>query len=74
MDILGLSELLENPFLISLEHFLLVLYHLSVLVVVVTQNVVDLLYCQCAIHSLYVLQLASYKIVLVHYLLYEVVC
>ena len=74
VDILGLSEFLENSLLISLEHFLFVLYHLSVLVVVVAQNVVDLLYCQCPVHSLYVLQLACYKIVFVHYLLYEVVC
>ena len=73
MNILSLSQLLKNPLLVRLKHFFFVLYHLSVLVVVVAQNVIDLLYCQCAIHPFNILKLIRDEIVLVHDFVHEVV-
>lgn len=55
VDVLGLGELLEDAFLVSLEYFLLVLDHLPVLVVVVAEDVVDLLDGQGPVHPLDVL-------------------
>ena len=45
MNILGLGQLLENSFLVSLKHLLLIFYHLPILIVVITQNIVYFLYC-----------------------------
>ena len=65
MYVLGLGQFLENSFLIRFKDLLLILYHLSVLVVMVAQDIIDFLDSQSSVNSLNVLKLISDEVVLV---------
>lgn len=65
MYVLGLGQFLENSFLIRFKDLLLVLYHLTVLVVMVAEDIVNFLDSQSPVNSLNVLKLIRDEVVFI---------
>ena len=65
MNVLSLGKLFEDTFLICFKNFLLIFNHLSILIIMITKNIVNFLDSKCSINSFYIFKLVCDKVMLI---------